>query len=138
MTNWVDRRHQRQENLSRASELWQEAVHAIDECCKSYNKYYSDHAATLNKREESHIVVSVEGDNFPARTVKAIAQVEFNNAERSITSKVDRGQISFPEKKFVIEADETHAYITYQGRAISLDEFSRLAIELALYKQASV
>jgi hypothetical protein len=128
--NWVERRYKREQNLKRAEELWQKAVAALQDCCKSFNALYSDRAKSEVHPSSACLIVTVAGAAFPLVGRTAKATIQFNANEQTITSKLESGPTV---GEFRIEADEKHVFLTHGGNEISLDEFSRIAIESALF-----
>jgi hypothetical protein len=134
---WVERRYNRDKNLERAEGLWQEASAEIQADCKRFNILYASRGTTQAHPSQERLIITVQDTGFPVPSRVATATVQFNAASRSITSRVEKGEASGDasyDKNFLIDADESHVFITYEGKEVSLDEFSRLAIEIALFK----
>ena len=140
MSDWVERRALRQQNLStQAADVWQAAIVAVENSCNSFRKYYATRAQVLVKPQNGHrLLVNITLENAPPGSssptkIKRLVAISFAEAETppTITVTVDNG----PAKTFQIEADEQHCYICFEKKEVSPDEFSRLALEDALFKE---
>jgi len=131
MENWVERIALRNQHLANAEDLWQSARTAIDNCCNSYRQHFAGTAQVTNQAENGHrIVVAI---HFHLTGWGRHVSIEFGRDAKNaigITVTVD----DKPAKLFQILADADHAFISFQDKEISADEFSRLALEDALFK----
>src|ERR1700722_1234468 len=128
MSDWVERRALRQQNLSaHAADAWQDAIVAIENSCASFRKYYPTRAQVVVKPQNGHrLLASITLENAPPgysspNKIKRLVSISFADAEAppSITVTVDSG----PAKTFQIEADEEHCYISFEKKEVSPDEF---------------
>ena len=131
LSNWVERRAAKERNLRNAVDLWKKAQEAIAEACHSLNHYYSD-VATLRRIRQDNNLVLFTITRGPSSFIHAcdtpgteVVALEFESEKPGITLTVAHRRV----REFLIEADCDHAFITLQGRELSLDEFSRLALE---------
>ena len=134
--NWVERRFQREENLSKgAPVVWQSLVSDIDNACQSLKEHYSGKAdITFNQADGHRILVTVNRKAVPydiqAYTATLNIQVVFKADENKIEVIIGYGKkpTSFP-----IRSDEKHAFIVYNNAEISTDELSRLILEETVF-----
>lgn len=132
MDNWVERRALREQHIRNADEVWQSARTAIDNCCNSFRQHFAGFARVTNQPQNGHRIVV--GIHFPITGRGRNVSIGFGNDDKGIpiiNVTVDDQAV----RLFPIMADENHAYISFQGKEISGDEFSRLALEEALFKQ---
>jgi hypothetical protein len=127
--NWVERRAAREKHLGGASEVWQQALTAIDDSCNSFKSHYSDIGSPELTQQNGHrIIVALK---FTTGGKRRFASIFFDESKPQISVAVDDGAA----KNFKIEADDSHCFIkSPTGQEISADEFSRLALEDVLFK----
>jgi hypothetical protein len=137
LSNWVERRAAREQNLRNAADVWRKAQATIVEACDSLREYYAD-IATVTRTQQNGSVVRILIARTPAPALRAekttrasLVSVEFHPDKPSIVVNHDHGKaLEFP-----IEADSDHAFLTLQGDEILLDEFSRFALEEVFFGQ---
>jgi len=131
MENWVECRALREQYQANAADVWQSARTAIDNCCNSYRQHFGGTAQVINQAENGHRVLI--GIHFHQTGRGRQVSIEFGRDEKNIP-KISVTVDDKAAKIFQITADEHHAFISFQGKEISADEFSRLALEDALFK----
>lgn len=124
MSNWVERRLESERLLrSQAPTIWENARAAVQDACESYNKLRAD-------------VVFVPENGLRCRISRRsgdsmrIVRLAFDKVASTITIVRDEeGPAVFP-----IRASDTSAFLTgLDGREISADEFSQIALEQLLF-----
>jgi hypothetical protein len=132
--NWVERKARRDQMLKDTT-VWMNARTAVEECCASFGRHYSDTGSADCERINGHCtrVFVTYGKRIPSRPDprnQAVVFIEilFHAAKPEITATVDEKVMHFP-----IDADEEHAFIFYDGREVSADEFSKLVLEGVLF-----
>lgn len=129
--NWVDRTAARDRALKQhASEFWQDARAAVQDCCESFKKHYCPNLEC--RLENGHRVRIMRP--FPSPDLRLQPQsteryviVSFNSDVPCIDVTVDE-----TSRQFAIDSDGTRLFITSTGHEITLDEFTREALESAL------
>lgn len=129
--NWIERRFAREENLRAAATVWEEAKLAITAACTSFRQHYT-FAKVVVYPSPTELAVEIVALSMPG-TTRHVA-IRFDASTPAITVRVNAGT----ERVFPIEADEDHAYIEYDDQEISLDDFSRLALEDAFFNPVKV
>jgi hypothetical protein len=134
--NWIERKFLREGILSsKASEVWQEARSALENCCDSFKTHYSS-IASIEKHRENGLRLRLELA-FPAEDAfnrpfhrKRTVLIEFKEGQSpciEITVEKDS------PRKFAISADENRAFIV-DGKELSFDEFAERALKSALFR----
>ena len=130
--NWVDKKAHRESILrDRADGVWQDARSAIQDCCESARKHYGK--AIEDITENGHrirLTISFPDPNRGPHDVKRVVLVRFVSSAPCIEVTIDDSA----SKKFTIDADGEHAYILGDSKEITVDEFSRIALQEALFK----
>jgi len=129
MTTWIEKRACRESNLRNASAIWQEAKSAIDDCCESFRQHYAGLARVINQEQNGHrVAITILFHSAPSHPRHV--SVVFSSTDNTIRVTVDGEKaILFP-----IEADETHAFITFQDKEINAEDFTQWALEDALFE----
>jgi hypothetical protein len=127
--NWVERRALRENYLQNASSVWQTVRSAIDECCTSFRERFAVLARVHNQEQNGHRVLIEVRFSFSPNTPRQIS-VGFFDTDKEIRVTIDGSKAAV----FPIDADENHAFITFQGKEIDADEFTRVALEKALFE----
>ena len=137
VSNWVQRRAAREQNLRNAADAWRKAQAAIAEACDSFRQHYSDLGA-ISQAQQSSDVLTITIERGSTRTgdstVTTLVSFEFRAGKPSIVVTVDQNKI----QEFPIAADSDHAFLVMQGNELAWDEFSRLALEEAFFPSAPV
>jgi hypothetical protein len=136
--NWIERRALRDKQLSRAVELWRDVIDAVLACAKSFNKEYT-HLGRIHTQapDPSKIKVffyrqaQVPGHESAAQ-MNRVVSFEFEEAKPTIRVTVGHDT----PRVFEIKADEGRCCLLHGGQEISVDEFSRLALEDMLFDSA--
>jgi hypothetical protein len=134
LSNWVERRAAREQNLRSASEVWKKVQSALAATCDSLKKYYSG-VATIQRTHLSNDVLAITvarkippgGETASATNVIV---VEFQAQTPSIVATVDGDSI----QEFAIKADSDHTFLTFEENEIVLDEFSQLVLEEVFFR----
>jgi hypothetical protein len=136
--NWIERRALRDKKLSRAVELWRDVVDALVACATSFNKEYS-HLGRLQTQGPEPNTVRVFFYRQPqalghelSPQVNRVILFEFEEAKPAIRVTVGHDA----PRLFEINVDEGRTSIQDSGKEISVDEFSRLALEGTLFEPA--
>lgn len=134
--NWIDRRFGREHHLNNAPDVWQKVSTAIDDACKSFNERGEFGKAETYPQNGHRILVIIEHE--PPKQfqmdMKRRVTIAFEESAPRITVTVD----ALPAKTFPIEADEQHCFLKWAGAEISPDDFSKIALEDALFKKKSL
>lgn len=128
--NWIDRKFARERNLEQSTDVWNSATGAIHDAVESYTQNAEYGSARICPQSGHRLLVEIdqnEQEMFPADSKRHVV-VAFDGAV--ITVNVDAA----PTMTFRIEADDNHCFLTLGGKEISYDEFSRHALEDALFK----
>jgi hypothetical protein len=136
--NCIERRALRDKQLSRAVELWRDVIDAVLACAKSFNKEYT-HLGRIHTQapDPSKIKVffyrqaQVPGHESAAQ-MNRVVSFEFEEAKPAIRVTVGHDAA----RLFEIKADEGHCCLQHGDQEISIDEFSRLALEDTLFESA--
>jgi hypothetical protein len=134
--NWVERRHARDHILAeQTSDVWNGVLTAIENCCESFNKRYSDIGRTERKTQNgcSLVITIFYRDQENPTSTSNRSQVRVTKEGRTISATTDGGVA----KAFQIESDENHAFLS-NGTEISADELSRLVLQDVLFKPLSI
>jgi len=131
LSNWVERRAAREQNLKNAVDVWKKAQAAVAEACESLKEHYSDVASIRRTKQNGH-VVTITITRRPTSEMQTqetlaprVVAMKFEPDKCEITVTVDDGT----EQEFPIEADSDHAFLSLNGRELLLDEFSRFVLE---------
>lgn len=133
-SNWIEQKVQREQTLKdKASDVWQDARSALQDCCASFRKHYED---DLGDRPENGLRIritrffEVKQEFHPPSRMKKHLLAAFTASGPYIEITVDEGT----PRKFKIDADQAHAFIAdSNGAEISLGEFSQKALERFLF-----
>ena len=136
--NWIERRAHRDKKLGRAVELWRDVFDALLACAKSFNKEYP-HLGRIQTQspEASKVKLFVyrqnqdPGHEIPSH-MNRVVSFEFEEANPAIRVTIGHGA----PRLFEIKADEGGCAIQHGGKKMSIDEFSRLALEETLFESA--
>jgi len=129
MGNWVELRAKRDEHLRGSRLVWESARTAISDCCESFRANFSGFAQVVNTPQNGNrILITVRFTYFP--NYPRQISVEFTENQNKISVTVDGGSA----KTFEIDADEKHAFISYQNREIDANEFTKIALEKPLFE----
>jgi hypothetical protein len=131
LNSWVERRAAKERYLRNAADVWRRAQAAIAEACDRLREHYSEVASVRRiKKNDDTVVITIARSRRSAlveyETVDVIS-IQFKPDAAGIAVK--RGRSATLE--FPIGADADDAFITWDGRELLLDEFSRLALEQA-------
>jgi hypothetical protein len=142
LTNWVERRASREQHLANAAEVWRKAQAAVAHACDSLRRYYSAVATIrIMKQSTDELVIAIsrsissgttEAERAPAGT--CLVSLKFVAKSPQIVVTNDRGR----HERFPIEADCDHAYLSFQGRELLYDEFSRVVLEDSFFSPSGV
>lgn len=128
MANWIDRRALIEQNLRTAKVVWQSAKSAIDECCESYRTNFIGLAQLMNAEQNGHrILLSLRFFQQPNNPRQV--SILFSEPEKEIRVTIDGGKAAV----FPIHADDKHAFISYQDKELTPDQFTQVALEEALF-----
>lgn len=133
LNNWVERRAAKERYLRNAADVWRRAQATIAEACDSLREHYAEVASVRRiKENDDTVFITIARSRRSAleayETVNVIS-IQFKPDGPGIAVK--RGRSATLE--FPIEADAEHAFITWEGRELLLDEFSRLVLEEAFF-----
>jgi hypothetical protein len=131
MDNWVERRALREQHIRNSAEVWQSARTAIDNCCNSFKLHFTDIANVTSQPQNGHRIVV--GIHFPSTGWGRNVSIEFGNDNKG-APRINVTVDDQAAKLFPIMANEEHAYISFGGKEVSFDEFSRLTLEEAFFK----
>jgi|ERR1017187_2412613 hypothetical protein len=136
--NWVERKFQVEQVLKqreqvlkeKATDLWDDARSAIQDCCNSFRRRYDEGLEDkLENGLRIRIIRSFMVDHpLTTGTLKRRILAAFNETVPCIEVTVD-DEIPI---QFKIDADTSRAFITNEGREITADEFSEMALKRAL------
>ena len=131
VTNWVERKARREQVLKeKARDVWGDARSAIQNSCNSFRKHYDK---TLEDTLENGLRIRITR-TFTVHYALATINIKrrllaaFNESIPCIDVTVD----DEPLRRFKIDADESHAFITDQDHEINADQFSESALKHAL------
>jgi hypothetical protein len=133
MLNWIERRALREEHLRNASTVWQAVKSSIDECCNSFRQKFIGVARLSNKEQNGHRIFIEVRPTYEPNNPRQISIKFEDDEEKQITVTVGGGRAMI----FSIDADDSHAFIKYGNEEISADEFTRHALEEALFESPS-
>jgi hypothetical protein len=137
LSNWVERRAAREQNLKNAVDVWKKAQGAVAEACESLKQHYGDLASIRRTKQNGHSVIITITRRLPPEMQRGetltprVVAMKFESDTRKITVTVDHET----EREYPIEADPDHAFLSLKGRELLLDEFSRLALEDVFFSQ---
>lgn len=135
-TNWVERKFQMEQVLKqreqvlkdKARDVWDDARSAIQDCCNSFRRRYDE---SLEDKLENGLrirIIRTFISDLTTRKPKRWILAAFNESIPCIDVTVD----DEPPRRFKLDADESHAFITNEGHEINADEFSEIALKYAL------
>jgi len=134
--NFVEHRKDRERNLAKACDLWEDVRTKIEECCNSFNQHYrvigDVECVPVNGHSIKITVTFTGGTNpppvgviYPKRTVR----ITFSETKPSIHVTVDAN----PVRAFLIDADDSHCFILQGASEIDIEKFAALALEDAFF-----
>ena len=144
LSNWVERRASKEQNLANAAEVWRKAQAAVTHASDSLRRHYSA-VATIRviKQGSDELVLAISKSTSPnpglrsAEVGTCLVSLKFSREgpqSPQIVLTSNRGR----QERFAIEADCDHAYLTSQGRELLYDEFSRLVLEDSFFSLSGV
>ena len=141
LTNWVERRASREQHLANAAEVWRKAQAAVAHASDSLRRHYSA-LATIRviKQSTDELVLAISRSTSPgpgerdSEASTCLISLKFIPKSPQIVLTNNRGR----QEKFSIEADCDHAYVSFQGRELLYDEFSRVVLEDSFFSQSGV
>jgi hypothetical protein len=142
--DWVKRKFFRQKMLrEHAADVWDSAWAAIQDSCNSFQSYYGkgqsiegqfrcDLKQELENGHRIRLLLTIQKPTPEMGSITPVGKrilIAFDKSVPEIAVVVDDAV----PLKFPIKADETHAFIEWQGREIGSDEFSQTALENILF-----
>lgn len=134
--NWVEIRALREKSLLNNSvEFWQEIVTAVEECCTSFNEYYSNLGSARHRTANGHrLLVTITRANVIGQAANSVVAIDFNREESHVDVTVD----ARTTQVFPLGADETKVYLVANHKPINVDDFTKLILEKPLFDSGSV
>ena len=127
--NWVERKAASEKQLGeRASDVWDAALTAVDNCLRSFKEHYPELATASKENGNGHrliVTIKFSDSTLPARKVV----IAFNEDKPEISVVVDGGTPLL----YAIKSDADHTFLFWQEKEISADDFSQSALRAALF-----
>jgi hypothetical protein len=134
-SNWVERKVLREQSVTaNAPDVWQSARAAVLSVCDSFNKFSADGSDADTEVRNGHFLqVSIRLKKQSGDSVIRRVAIQFDQRKAIISVTVDGAT----PKVFPIKADENHCFVEFDGKEITPDRFSEIALSDALYKKPS-
>jgi hypothetical protein len=128
--NWVERKFVREQNLTKADDLWQAVLTAIEGACKSFNTYYSAIGNAKVSPQNGHsILVEVAHRATQTAPMDTRRRVRILFDERTLTVTLDEHSA----RTVQVEADQERCFLKYGKGELTPDKFSEFALGDAFF-----